>query len=140
MSRSAGGGWGGAPAPPATRGRRATGGGDRGSATAELAVGLPVVVLLLLAGLTAVGAVTTRMECVNAAREAALAASRGEPGAQAGHRAAPPGAEVAVSVEGDTVVVTVRAPVPLLGARLAAISVDATAVAASEPGSPESLP
>ena len=37
-------------------------------------------------------------------------------------------------VEGDIVVATVRAPVPLLGARLPAISVAETAVAAWEPG------
>ena len=48
--------------------------------------------LLLFAGLTAVSAVTTKAQCVDAAREAALAAARGERGAAAGQRVAPPGA------------------------------------------------
>ena len=139
-----GGGWGAPRAPPtparggqaAPAGRHGGGraGAERGSATAELAVGLPAVLLLLFLGLTAVGAVTTKLECVDAARQAALAASRGESGPQAGQRAAPAGAEVSVVVEGDIVVATVRAPVPLLGARLPAISVAETAVAAREPG------
>lgn len=113
---------------------------DRGSATAELAAGLPAVVVLLLAGLVAVGAVTTKLECVDAAREAALAAARGEPGTAAGQRAAPEGAEVTTVVEGELVVATVRAPVPLLGARLRPVRVTAEAVAAVEPGSPEPAP
>ncbi|MET8368286.1 hypothetical protein ABZU42_01000, partial [Micromonospora profundi] len=39
-------------------------GGDRGSFTAELAAGLPALLLLLLAGLTAVNAVSTRASCL----------------------------------------------------------------------------
>jgi Flp pilus assembly protein TadG len=113
---------------------------DRGSATAELAMGLPALLVLLFAGLTAVGAVTTKLQCVDAAREAALAAARGEPGAEAGQRAAPTGAEVSVTVEGDTVTATVHAPVPLLGGRLPGLRVDASAVAVVEPGSPGPVP
>lgn len=109
---------------------------DRGSVTAELAVGLPALVMLLLAGMTAVGAVTTKLQCVDAAREAALAASRGEPGTPAGARLAPDGAEVSVRTEGDTVVATVRAPVPVLTGRLPGLRVEATTVAAVEPGHP----
>lgn len=133
MTRSGNVGGRGRAAPPAAplRRRRRR---ERGSATAELAVGLPAVVLLLLAGLTAVGAATTKLQCVDAAREAALAAARGEPGIAAGQAAAPAGAEVSVLVEGDTVAATVRAPVPLLGAHLPATSVTAVAVAAVEPG------
>lgn len=101
---------------------------------------LPAVMLLLLAGLTAVGAVTTKLQCVDAAREAALVASRGGPGAEAGRRAAPDGAEVSVTVDGDLVAATVRARVPLLAARLPALDVEATAVAAVEPGHPGPAP
>jgi Flp pilus assembly protein TadG len=90
---------------------------DRGSYTAELAAGLPALMLLLLAGLTAVSAVTTQAQCVDAAREAALAASRGERGVSAGSRSAPDGATVSVAVDGDNAVATVRAPVRALGAR-----------------------
>ncbi|SDZ35579.1 TadE-like protein [Micromonospora pattaloongensis] len=120
-------------------GRRLAG-RDRGSFTAELAAGLPALVLLLLAGLTAVNAVTTKAQCVDAAREAALAASRGAPGSAAGQRAAPPGASVSVTVDGDVVRATVRAPVRALGARLPRLTVEAVAVAAVEPGTPEPAP
>jgi Flp pilus assembly protein TadG len=113
---------------------------DRGSFTAELAAGLPALMLLLFVGLTAVSAVTTHAQCVDAAREAALAASRGEAGVAAGARSAPAGAAVSVTVEGGRVVATVRAPVRALGARLHRLTVTAKAVAAVEPGSPEPLP
>jgi hypothetical protein len=107
---------------------------DRGAFTAELAAGLPALVLLLLTGLTAVGAVTAQGQCVDAAREGALVAARGGPGAENATRIAPAGAGVDVSEGDDTVTVTVRAPVPILGGHLPAIMVRATAVAAREPG------
>lgn len=120
--------------------RRGLGGRDRGSFTVELAAGLPALLLLLLVGLAAVNATTVQAQCVDAAREAALAASRGEPGAAAAQRSAPLGASISVAVEGDTVVATVRAPVRTLGARLPKLTVTATAVAAVEPDSPEATP
>jgi hypothetical protein len=120
-------------------GRRPAG-GDRGSFTAELAAGLPALVLLLLAGLTAVDAVSTKAGCLDAAREAALAASRGGAGTAAGTRVAPDGAVVTVEVRGDRVTATVRAPVRALTARLPRITVVASAVAAAEPGGPEPHP
>ena len=107
--------------------------GDRGSFTAELAVGLPALMLLLFAALTGVGAVTTKGQCVDAAREAALAASRGDSGEAAGQRAAPPGAVVEVDLDPEVATARVRAPVRLLGAHLPAITMEATAVAAREP-------
>lgn len=112
-------------------------GGDRGSFTAELAAGLPALLLLLVAGLTAVNAVSAQAGCLHAAREAALAAARGTDGSAEGGRAAPPGAEVSVSVDGGRVQATVRAPVRTLGGRLPRITVVATAVAAVEPGAGE---
>jgi hypothetical protein len=114
--------------------------GDRGSYTAELAAGLPALVLLLLVGLTAVTAVGTKLRCVDAAREAALVASRGGPGVVAGRREAPPGAVVSVRTEGERVRATVVAPVRPLGGRLPAITVTASAVAAIEPGVPGATP
>jgi hypothetical protein len=107
---------------------------DRGSATVELAVSLPALVLLLAAALTAVVAVRVQLECVDAAREAARAAARGESGIVAGTRAGPPGATVSIVDSGDNVVATVRAPVRPLGGWAPAFTVDATAVAAVEPG------
>ncbi|SCL57619.1 hypothetical protein GA0070606_2801 [Micromonospora citrea] len=120
--------------------RRRPAGRDRGSFTAELAAGLPALLLLLLAGLTAVNAVGTRAGCLHAAREAALAASRGEDGATAAGKAAPAGAEITVTVDGQRVTATVQAPVRALGARLPRITVAATAVAAVEPGVPAAGP
>jgi Flp pilus assembly protein TadG len=110
---------------------------DRGSATAELAVGLPALVLLLFTAITAVGAVTTKLRCVDAARDAALSAARG---GEAGRGPAPDDAVVSVTVNGDEVVATVRAPVRPLGAHLPELAVVATAVAAVEPGVPEPAP
>ncbi|MCO1595534.1 mucin-associated surface protein [Micromonospora sp. RHAY321] len=102
-----------------------------------MAAGLPALLLLLLAGLTAVTAVSTQASCLHAAREAALAAARGADGSTGGPGAAPPGAEVSVSIEGDRVRATVRAPVRALGGRLPRMTVEATAVAAVEPGAGE---
>ena len=47
-------------------------------ATAEVAVALPALVLLVAAAMTAVSMVTAQLRCVDAAREAARAAARGE--------------------------------------------------------------
>jgi Flp pilus assembly protein TadG len=110
--------------------RRRPPGRDRGSFTAELAAGLPALMLLLFAGLTAVSAVTAKGQCVDAAREAALATARGD---RVPARFAPPGASIQVEVTGDAVTVRVEAPVRLLGAHLPAITVEGTAVAAPEP-------
>ncbi len=103
--------------------------------TAELAVGLPALVVLLLAALTAVSAVVTKLECVDAAREAARAAARGEPGEAAGRRVAPDGAVVTVASDGELVRATVSSRVRPLGPHLPGIEVTATAVAEREPGS-----
>ena len=106
---------------------------DRGSFTAELAAGLPALMMLLLVGLTAVGAVGARIQCVDAAREGALAAARGEPGTEAAARIAPVGATIDISEGEDTVKLSIRAPVPILGGGLSVITVQATAEAAREP-------
>jgi hypothetical protein len=108
--------------------------GDRGSVTVELAVALPAIMILLLTGLAAVNALATNMRCVDAAREAARAEARGEPGVAAGQRAAPAGANVSVTATGDTVTATVLAVTHPLGGRLPGFTVVATAVAAREPG------
>ncbi|GIG63819.1 TadE family protein [Phytomonospora endophytica] len=109
---------------------------DRGSVTAEFAVVLPAAVLLLTAGLTAVDAVTTRLECLDAAREGALAGARGESAADAAHRRAPPGASVSAGAEGDTFRAEVSAEVSLLGDLLPPFTVTGDAVAAMEPEEP----
>ncbi|BCJ32716.1 hypothetical protein Athai_02190 [Actinocatenispora thailandica] len=122
------------PAPqPAPAVRRTGSGRDRGSATAEFAVAMPGVVLLLLVGLTAVAALIAKVECVDAAREAARAAARGDNGVAAGSRAAPAHARVSVST-GESIRATVTAPVIPLGSVLSSLTVSASAVAEPEPG------
>jgi TadE-like protein len=101
---------------------------ERGSATVELAMSLPALVLLMLAGLTAVSAVRTQLECVDAAREAAREAARGAPAPRG-----PYGAGIAVVREGDQIRATVRVHRAPLGPRLPGFEVSATAVAAVEP-------
>ena len=102
---------------------------------------IPVLVLVLLAGLWAVGAATGRMRCQDAAHEAARALARGESeGAAAAlaARLAPAGARVTVDREPPLVRVTVRAAVRPLGTalRLPGLPVSADAVAADEAALP----
>jgi len=89
---------------------------DRGTVTAETALVLPVVVLLL-ALVLATGQVTAaQMDCVDASRCAARLAARGEPRDRtvaAARSLAPPGADVTVRTLGDQVQVTVAAVVAL---------------------------
>jgi hypothetical protein len=96
---------------------------------------MPVVVILFLTGLTGVSAIVTKVRCIDAAREAARSAARGDPGIPAGQRAAPEGASVSVRVEGDDVRATVRVVVHPLGPHLPGVVIDESAVAAVEPGS-----
>jgi len=107
---------------------------DRGSATVELAVGLPALVLLLLFGLGAVDAVLARMQCVDAARDAALASARGGDGSSEGRHRAPHGAQVSVSLDGQRATAVVRVTVRPLGPYLPSVTVTGSAVAQREPG------
>jgi len=113
--------------------RRRWPGRDRGSFTAEFAAGLPALMLMLFVGLTAVNAVSTQLQCLDAAREGAIAAARGDSGPAAATRVAPPGAQVSISTGTDTVTATVGSSVRVLGGHLPLITVRATAVAAREP-------
>lgn len=103
-----GGGWAG----------RLRGGPDRGSVTAELAVGLPAVALLLVAVLGVGTAGVQHMRCAEAARTAARVAALGEPDAQvvaAAHRVAGDRATVQVSRADGWATVTVVAALPVAG-------------------------
>jgi Flp pilus assembly protein TadG len=107
--------------------------------TAELAVCLPVLVLILAAALSAVQVTSNRIRVQDAAREAARALARGDRAhAQSLARADAPGVEIASSTEGEDVVVTARLRVHLLANWLPAVTVSGRAVAALEPraGSP----
>ena len=110
---------------------------DRGAVTAELALGVPVLLALtmVLGWLLAVGVGQVRVQ--DAAREVARAAARGDDlgAAQAvGQRVAPAGSTVAVRAGGERVVATVTAsiPGPDVLVRLAGVRLHAEAVALSE--------
>ncbi len=109
---------------------------DDGMATAELAVVLPTLVLVIAAGLTMVSVVLAQMRCVDAARESARAAARGEPAdvvRAAAVRAAPARASVEVAGAGEEVRVTVSADAGRVGGLLPTFHVSASAVALREP-------
>lgn len=114
--------------------------GETGAVTAEAAVVLPVVVVfaLGLAWLVALGA--TQVRALDAARETARAVARGEDSATAvglGRRVATAGARISVRDEGETIEVSVDAPVRGPGgifAFLPTYHARASAVAAQEPG------
>lgn len=109
---------------------------DRGMATAEMAVALPALVVLVAAGMTAVSVLTVQLRCVDAAREAARAAARGENAAvvrSLAERSGPGGSDVAVTSGAQEVEVTVSAEADPVGGLLPAVHVQATAVALREP-------
>jgi hypothetical protein len=112
-------------------------GRDRGSVTAETAVVLPGLVVVLVALLWLVAALGAHLRCVDAAREAARAVARGESMALVHSlvAAAAPGASVQVLRGGDTVTVTVRDVVDGPGgvfARLPGAQVSASTTALTE--------
>jgi Flp pilus assembly protein TadG len=108
---------------------------DAGMATAELAVALPVLVLVTVAAMSAVSVLLAHLRCVDAAREGARAAARGESAAvvrSVAARAGPTAATVAVTTAGEEVTVTVSARTA--GVRLLpGLEVRASAVALREP-------
>lgn len=118
--------------------RRGAGHGERGMVTAETAVVLPVLLLVLAGAVSAVTVVGAQLRCVDAAREAVRAAARGEEPAEVvalARAAAPDGARVTVSGgDGDDVAVTVSAVVAPLGLGALSVEVEAGAVAEREPG------
>lgn len=106
--------------------------------TAEAAVVLPILVAFVLALVWVVSLAAAQVRVVDAAREAARSAARGDPAATAvawGRRVAPGGASIRLSRHGGTVVVDVAAPVRgpggLLGF-LPGVTVHARSVAATE--------
>jgi len=114
---------------------------ERGAVTAEAAIVLPVLLLfaLGLAWLVALG--VTQVRLLDAARETARAAARGDDlvaSVGLGRRVATDGARISVRDDGDTIEVTVDAPVRGPGgifAFLPTYDAHASAVAAKEPGS-----
>ncbi|MBB0245380.1 hypothetical protein FNQ90_15050 [Streptomyces alkaliphilus] len=126
------------PVPAVThRSPRARGpsGRDGGYVTAETALVVPTLVLLLGVLLWGTGAAVTALQCTDAARAAARAAARGEPEETVRRTAlalAPPGAEVSGEREETLHRVRVTARTPAAGP-LPALSVSTEAVAHVEP-------
>ncbi|NGN69166.1 hypothetical protein G5C51_35420 [Streptomyces sp. A7024] len=88
---------------------------DAGFVTAEAAVAIPALVLVAMGLLWGLVAACAQIQLVDAARAGARAAARSEsPGATtaAARAAAPQGARVELSREGDLVRVRVAAPAP----------------------------
>jgi Flp pilus assembly protein TadG len=104
--------------------------------TAETAVVLPVLFLVLAGVVAAVTVVGAQLRCVDAAREGVRAAARGEETATVvalARRAAPDGAVTTVAGGEDEVQVTVTARIAPLGPVPLRITVSAEAVALREP-------
>lgn len=111
----------------------------RGSVTAETAVLLPVLLIVLAAAIGVLACVAAQLRCVDAARSAARVAARGDTAdlvRTTGERLAPPGSTVTLRQAGEGLVeVVVKAQVrPFGGAldALPAVSVSGRAVAAVE--------
>ena len=110
---------------------------DRGAATVEIAVALPSLVVIVMVAVAAVTVVTAQLRCVDAAREGARAAARGEGAAivrDIAGQVAPGRASVTVTVEAGRVAVGVSTTIRLLSGRGPSITVVGRAVAAAEPG------
>lgn len=109
----------------------------RGAVTAELAVGLPVVVLLLAAVLTGAAAGLTQIRVEEAARAAAREVMRagGAEAEAAARRIAGPDARVAVTADGEWLRVEVSSAVaaPLLDRLPLVLTAAASALPESPP-------
>ncbi|WP_285028777.1 TadE family type IV pilus minor pilin [Mycolicibacterium sp. lyk4-40-TYG-92] len=106
---------------------------DRGGVTVEAAFAVAALVAVAVLGVGGLGAVAAQVRCIDAAREAARLAARGDDGAAvetARHRTGPDGASVEVRRDGGRIVARVRVRAPLLPG----VTVGAEAVAAPEPG------
>jgi hypothetical protein len=102
-------------------------------ATAELAACLPVLVLLLAAAIGAITVADARVRALDAAREAARAAARGDPHAAAVAGRAEPGADVHLRTSSDEVTATAVVRAHLAVPFLPGVTVSETVVAAMEP-------
>ena len=97
---------------------------DRGSVTAEFAVTLPAVLLVIALGVGALSAGARQVRLQDAAADAARLLARGEDAARASRvlTAAVPGAELGVERPGDLVCVVATAPAGIPGLTLSARS------------------
>ncbi|BBZ24781.1 TadE family type IV pilus minor pilin [Mycolicibacter hiberniae] len=110
---------------------RARLGRDTGASTAEAAFALAALVSALVLSLAGISAVSAQVRCIDAAREAARLAARGDTPAAAAvaRQIAPAGATIRLRTEGDVVVAMVTArPVLLPG-----LAITAEAISVAEP-------
>ena len=117
---------------PRAPGRAGHADGDRGAVTVEAALALCSLAVFLVVAVGAIAAAGGSIRCVDAARELARLAARGEVdrGRIVAAQLAPSGARLALRAEGDLVVAEVSAellqPLP--------VRIGGRAVAALEPG------
>ena len=106
-------------------------GQDRGAVTVEAALSLTALIAVVVFCLGAVAAGAMQVRCIDAAREVARLAARGDTARaeQAGAQVAPAGARISVRTDGDRVRAVVSAGVPLLPL----LELSAEAVAVLEP-------
>ena len=104
-------------------------------ATAELAAALPVLAIIVLAGLSAISVADQQERAQDAASEVARAVARGDPAGAADlfARTAPAGSVFTVTTSAGQVTATVRTTVHPVGGRLGSLSITERAVAALEP-------
>ncbi|MUL64791.1 pilus assembly protein TadE [Mycobacterium sp. CBMA 234] len=107
-------------------------GGEEGGVTVEAAFAVAALIAVAVLGIGGLAAVSMQVRCIDAAREAARLAARGDDRAavDTARRAGPDGATVEVRRDGGRIVARVRVPAPLLPG----ITVGAEAVAADESG------
>ncbi|WP_420113898.1 TadE family type IV pilus minor pilin [Pseudactinotalea sp.] len=123
----------------ATVGRKHRQPRDRGSVTAELALGLPAVVLALVVVLLVASAAIAQVRCTDAARAAARAAALGEDSATVVAIAtdlAGSEAHVSVSESGGWVTVEVSRPVATGWLGGSSLTARAEVAVPAEPGEP----
>jgi Flp pilus assembly protein TadG len=105
---------------------------------AETAVVLPVLLFLLAGAVAVITVLGVQLRCVDAAREGARAAARGEPETAVSRlvgRLSPAGALTRVTGDADEVRVTVTVRVAPVGALPFTVTLSGAAVAVREPGS-----
>ncbi|WP_457208509.1 TadE family type IV pilus minor pilin [Nocardioides sp. P5_C9_2] len=113
-------------------------GPERGAVTAELALGLPLLLAVTVGLVWLLAAATAQVRVVDAAREAARVAARGdgiEAAQEVGRRIAPEGAELSVRLSGGEVRVEASARIEGPGGLfdfLPGVTVRSSAVAVSE--------
>jgi Flp pilus assembly protein TadG len=108
--------------------------GDVGMVTAEMAMALPVLVLLASLGALAIGVAQAKVRCADAAREAARAIARGDPSGARRLADAAAGRPVTMATISDDVDTAVTVHLRLHPVSwIAGVTVSETAVVATEP-------